>query len=177
MPLITVTFSSQDSRLASKATIAAEVNRLSATFLNNDPKVTAIIVQRVEPEDWFAGGNSLAEQGLASVWLDVHVTEGNKPRTRKPGSSPKRSGRWASCSGPCTKKATFTSTRSAVTPTVSVASRRSGATSPPSSACPPQLKPSPRTAARTRPTITTAAASLSTLPEQLGRVGSRLGRR
>jgi len=33
MPLITVTFSSQDSRLASKATIAAEVNRLSATFL------------------------------------------------------------------------------------------------------------------------------------------------
>ena len=67
MPLITVTFFSQDSRLASKAAIAAEVNRLSATFLNNDPKVTAIIVQRVEPEDWFAGGYSLAEQGLASV--------------------------------------------------------------------------------------------------------------
>ena len=83
MPLITVTFSSQDSRLASKATIAAEVNRLSATFLNNDPKVTAIIVQRVEPEDWFAGGNSLAEQGLASVWLDVHVTEGNKTKDEK----------------------------------------------------------------------------------------------
>ena len=83
MPLITLTFSSQDSRLASKATIAAEVNRLSATFLNNDPKVTAIIVQRVEPEDWFAGGNSLAEQGLASVWLDVHVTEGNKTKDEK----------------------------------------------------------------------------------------------
>jgi len=83
MPLITVTFSSQDSRLASKATIAAEVNRLSATFLSNDPKVTAIIVQRVEPEDWFAGGNSLAEQGLASVWLDVHVTEGNKTKDEK----------------------------------------------------------------------------------------------
>ena len=83
MPLITVTFSSQDSRLASKAAIAAEVNKLSATFLNNDPKVTAIIVQRIEPEDWFAGGNSLAEQGLASVWLDVHVTEGNKTKDEK----------------------------------------------------------------------------------------------
>ena len=83
MPLITVTFSSQDSRLASKATIAAEVNRLSATFLNNDPKVTAIIVQRVEAEDWFAGGNSLADQGLASVWLDIHVTEGNKTKDEK----------------------------------------------------------------------------------------------
>jgi phenylpyruvate tautomerase PptA (4-oxalocrotonate tautomerase family) len=36
MPLIIVTFSSQDSRLAPKATIAAEVNKLSATFLNGD---------------------------------------------------------------------------------------------------------------------------------------------
>ena len=83
MPIITVTFASQDSGLASKTAIAAEVNRLSATFLNNDPKVTAIIVQRVEPEDWFAGGTSLAEQGLASVWLDIHVTEGNKTKDEK----------------------------------------------------------------------------------------------
>jgi 4-oxalocrotonate tautomerase len=83
MPLITVTFSSQDSRLASKAAIAAEVNKLSATFLDNDPKVTAIIVKRVEPQDWFAAGKSLAEQGLASVWLDIHVTEGNKTKDEK----------------------------------------------------------------------------------------------
>ena len=83
MPLITVTFSSQDSRLASKVDIAAEVNKLSATFLNNDPKVTAIIIQRVEPEDWFAGGKSLADQRLASVWLDIHVTEGNKTKDEK----------------------------------------------------------------------------------------------
>jgi len=83
MPLITVTFSSQHSQSASKAAIAAEVNRLSSALLNNDPKVTAIIVQRVEPEDWFAGGNSLADQGLASVWLDIHVTEGNKTKDEK----------------------------------------------------------------------------------------------
>ena len=83
MPLVTVTFASTHQHLASKATIAAEVNRLSATFLNNDPKVTAIIVQRVEPEDWFAGGRSLADQGLASVWLDIHVTEGNKTKDEK----------------------------------------------------------------------------------------------
>ena len=83
MPLITVTFSSQHSQVASKAAIAAEVNRLSSAFLNNDPKVTAIIVQRVEPEDWFAAGSSLADQGLASVWLDIHVTEGNKTKDDK----------------------------------------------------------------------------------------------
>ena len=83
MPLINVTFASQHNRLASKATIAAEVNRLSAAFLGNDPKITAIIAQRVEPEDWFAGGRSLADQGLASVWLDIHVTEGNKTKDEK----------------------------------------------------------------------------------------------
>ena len=83
MPLITVTFASTHSHLASKATIAAEVNRLSATFLSNDPKVTAIIVQRVEPEDWFAGGRSLAEAGLASFWLDFHITEGTNTKDEK----------------------------------------------------------------------------------------------
>ena len=83
MPLITVTFASRHDRVASKATIAAEVNRLSAKFLSNDPKITAVIVQRVEPEDWFAGGKSLADAGLASVWLDIHVTEGNKTKDEK----------------------------------------------------------------------------------------------
>jgi 4-oxalocrotonate tautomerase len=83
MPLITVTYASQDSRVASKAAIAAEVNRLSAAFLSNDPKITAVIVERVEPENWFAGGKSLADQGLASVWLDIHVTEGNKTKDEK----------------------------------------------------------------------------------------------
>src|SRR3954466_10415750 len=83
MPLITVTYASNHQKLASKAEIAAEVTRLSSTILGKDPKVTAIIVQRVEPEDWFAGGTSLAEQGLASVWLDIHVTEGNKTKDEK----------------------------------------------------------------------------------------------
>jgi 4-oxalocrotonate tautomerase len=83
MPLITVTFASAHKELASKAAIAAEVNRLSATLLDNDPKVTAIIVQRVETEDWFAGGRSLADAGRASFWLDIHVTEGNKTKDQK----------------------------------------------------------------------------------------------
>jgi len=73
----------KDLTAAATAGDTAEVNRLSATFLNNDPKVTAIIVQRVEPEDWFAAGRSLADQGLASVWLDIHVTEGNKTKDEK----------------------------------------------------------------------------------------------
>jgi 4-oxalocrotonate tautomerase len=83
MPLITVTYASNHQKLASKAEIAAEVTRLSSTILGKDPKVTALIVQRVEPEDWFAGGRSLAEAGLASFWLDIHISEGTNTKDEK----------------------------------------------------------------------------------------------
>ena len=47
------------------------------------PKVTAIIVKSVDAADWFAGGRSLAEQSLASFWLDVHVSEGTNTKDEK----------------------------------------------------------------------------------------------
>ncbi|HEY0218641.1 MAG TPA: 4-oxalocrotonate tautomerase family protein, partial [Afipia sp.] len=69
MPLITVQYASPSSTPALKTEIAAAVSQLSSDILQKDPKVTAIIVQAVEMSDWFAGGRSLAEQKLASVWL------------------------------------------------------------------------------------------------------------
>jgi 4-oxalocrotonate tautomerase len=83
MPLITVTYASNHDKLASKAEIAAEITKLSSTILGKDPKGTALIVQRVDPEDWFAGGRSLADAGLASFWLDIHITEGTNTKDEK----------------------------------------------------------------------------------------------
>lgn len=83
MPLIAVTVSSPHPHMPAKAEIAAEVSRLSSTILNKDPKVTAIIVTAVPPEDWFCGGRSLAEQKLASVWLDIHITDGTNTKDEK----------------------------------------------------------------------------------------------
>jgi 4-oxalocrotonate tautomerase len=83
MPLITVTVSSPHKTMPAKAAIAAEVGRLSSTILKKDPKVTAIIVTAVPPEDWFCGGRSLAEQKLASVWLDIHITDGTNTKDEK----------------------------------------------------------------------------------------------
>jgi 4-oxalocrotonate tautomerase len=37
----------------------------------------------VEAADWFAGSRSLAEQTLASFWLDVHVSEGTNAKDEK----------------------------------------------------------------------------------------------
>jgi 4-oxalocrotonate tautomerase len=83
MPLITVSYSSSRQTPSLKADIAASVSDLTAKILHKDPKVTAIIVKSVDPTDWFAGGKSLAEQKLASFWLDIHVTEGTNTKDEK----------------------------------------------------------------------------------------------
>jgi 4-oxalocrotonate tautomerase len=83
MPLITVTYSSSRQSPSLKADIAAAVSELTAEILHKDPAVTAIIVRSVDAADWFAGGKSLAEQKLASYWLDIHVTEGTNTKDEK----------------------------------------------------------------------------------------------
>ena len=83
MPLITVTYSSSRQTPTLKADIAASVSELTAKILHKDPKVTAIVVKSVDATDWFAGGRSLAEQKLASFWLDIHVTEGTNTKDEK----------------------------------------------------------------------------------------------
>ncbi len=83
MPLITVTYSSVRRAPSLKADIAAAVSELTARILHKDPKVTAIIVKAADAADWFAGGKSLAEQKLASYWLDIHVSEGTNTKDEK----------------------------------------------------------------------------------------------
>jgi 4-oxalocrotonate tautomerase len=83
MPLITVTYSSSRQAPSLKADIAAAVTELTARILRKDPGVTAVIVKSVDAADWFAGSRSLAEQGLASFWLDVHVSEGTNTKDEK----------------------------------------------------------------------------------------------
>ncbi len=83
MPLITVTLSTPHMKTVAKAEIAAEVTRLSTAILHKDPKVTAVIVSRVSPDDWFCGGRSLADHWLASFWLDIHVTDGTNTKDEK----------------------------------------------------------------------------------------------
>lgn len=83
MPLITVSYTSSRQSPSLKADIASVVSELTAKILHKDPKVTAIIVKSVEAADWFAGGKSLADQKLASYWIDIHVTEGTNTKDEK----------------------------------------------------------------------------------------------
>jgi 4-oxalocrotonate tautomerase len=83
MPLITVTYATSRERPSLRSEIAAAVSELTAIILRKDPKVTAIIVKSADAADWFAGGKSLAEQKLASYWLDIHVSEGTNTKDEK----------------------------------------------------------------------------------------------
>jgi len=83
MPLITVTYASQQHSPSLKKQIADAVTELTARILHKDPKVTAVIVSEADAANWFAGGASLAEQGLASYWIDVHVSEGTNTKDEK----------------------------------------------------------------------------------------------
>ena len=83
MPLITVTYSSYRKNPSLKAEIASAVGELTARILRKDPKVTAIIVKSVDATDWFAGGKSLADEKLASYWIDIHITEGTNTKDEK----------------------------------------------------------------------------------------------
>ncbi|WP_431203689.1 tautomerase family protein [Bradyrhizobium betae] len=83
MPLITVSYASSRRSPSLKADIANAVSELTAKILHKDPRVTAIIVKSVDASDWFAGGQSLAEQKLASYWIDIHVTEGTNTKDEK----------------------------------------------------------------------------------------------
>ena len=83
MPLITVSYATTRQSPSLKADIAAAVSELTASILHKDPKVTAVVVKSVDAADWFPNGKSLAEQKLASYWLDIHVTEGTNTKDEK----------------------------------------------------------------------------------------------
>ncbi|WP_316237790.1 4-oxalocrotonate tautomerase family protein [Bradyrhizobium sp. SZCCHNR1015] len=83
MPLINIVYASQRRSPGLKKDIAEAVTELTARILRKDPKVTAVIVSEADATNWFAGGASLAEQGLASYWIDVHVSEGTNTKDEK----------------------------------------------------------------------------------------------
>jgi 4-oxalocrotonate tautomerase len=83
MPLIQVKYATPKHDKDLTATIAAKASALAAEHLGKDPKVTAVIVENVPAENWFAAGRSLAEQGLASFWLDIKITDSTNTKDEK----------------------------------------------------------------------------------------------
>jgi 4-oxalocrotonate tautomerase len=82
MPMITVRYSSPKRGQLTTA-VARATNALSAEFLHKDPTVTAVVVEEIDPANWFISDQSLVQHGLASFWVDVRVVDGTNTRDEK----------------------------------------------------------------------------------------------
>ena len=79
MPIINISITGK-SDAALSARIATEVTTLTKNHLRKDPTITAVAINYLDPEHWFAGGRSLAEQGANTFWLDIKVVDGTNTK-------------------------------------------------------------------------------------------------
>ena len=79
MPIVNVSVTGKpDARLS--AAIAKEATEITAKLLRKDPTITAVAVNYIDPQHWFAGGKSLAEHGSNTFWLDIKVVDGTNTK-------------------------------------------------------------------------------------------------
>jgi len=82
LPILNLTISRQpEPALVSE--LAGGLLERTARHLGKRIDVTALAIQVVPPERWIVGGRSLAEQGLASFWLDIKVVDGSNSKDEK----------------------------------------------------------------------------------------------
>lgn len=79
MPYVNVKLTAKPDTTLS-AVIARQIAELARSLLRKDPAVTAVAVDYVDPQHWFAGGRSLAERGTGTFWLDIKVTDGTNTK-------------------------------------------------------------------------------------------------
>lgn len=84
MPLITVDYATPlpESRPA-KPLIARLVARHATVLLKKREDLTAVVVRRLDPADWYVAGTDLATSGLASYALEIKVSEGTNTKAEK----------------------------------------------------------------------------------------------
>jgi 4-oxalocrotonate tautomerase len=83
MPMITVRYATGRTGDNLKSAIAQAARDLAARVLHKDPNVTAVLVEAADPVDWFCGGQSLAQSGLAGFWLDIRISDGSNNKDEK----------------------------------------------------------------------------------------------
>jgi 4-oxalocrotonate tautomerase len=82
MPFIQVAVSGHPDQTIAR-TIAQGVTERTARILHREVELTNLAVTFVAPDQWFVGGRSLEELGLASFWLDIAVTDGIDTKDQK----------------------------------------------------------------------------------------------
>jgi 4-oxalocrotonate tautomerase len=83
MPIITVKVAPHQPIDDLERRLAAIAVEASTQILRKKAEVTAVVVERVDPRSWFAGGPSLAQQSASSFWLEIKVVDGTNTKDEK----------------------------------------------------------------------------------------------
>ena len=82
MPILNVSIAAAPNAALS-AKVAVALGDLTARILGKSRAVTAVAIRYIDPEHWFAGGQSLAAQGKSSFHLDIKVTDSTTTKDEK----------------------------------------------------------------------------------------------
>jgi len=82
MPILNITISATADRVPA-ADVTAVLMRHTGAILKKAPSLTAIAVHYTPREQWFIGGQSLAELGKASFFLDIKVSDETNTASEK----------------------------------------------------------------------------------------------
>ncbi|MCD9030006.1 hypothetical protein LDO26_17590 [Luteimonas sp. BDR2-5] len=82
MPILKVKIATTQSTVPA-AVVASTLSELTTRILGKDPAVTSILVEYVDPADWFVGGRPLVEQGRSSIYFDIKITDETNTKQQK----------------------------------------------------------------------------------------------
>lgn len=82
MPILNVKVSAQRTAQLSER-ITETLLELTSRVLGMRRDLTAVVIEYVDPHDWFVAGKSLAELGKASFYFDVKVVDETNTKAEK----------------------------------------------------------------------------------------------
>ncbi|MEO8058200.1 MAG: tautomerase family protein [Burkholderiales bacterium] len=82
MPILNVKVCATKSPALSQQ-ITESLLELTSRVLKKNRQLTAVVIEYVDPQDWFVGGVSLAELGKRSIYFDVKVVDETNTKAEK----------------------------------------------------------------------------------------------
>ncbi len=82
MPIITTRVAATRTTELTRAIVEGLVER-TTRLLGKDPAVTAVVVDYVDPALWFIAGKPLTEHGLASMHVEITITDETNTKAEK----------------------------------------------------------------------------------------------
>ncbi len=82
MPILTVKVSAKKSKEISSI-ISTMLSELTVRILGKKSELISIVIDYVEPDDWFIAGKSLLEHGKNSFYFDIKITDETNTKAEK----------------------------------------------------------------------------------------------